>query len=139
MSTWKKYIILFAILLSCAVRAGEVEDLHKKVQTLSPEQYDLYKDIAYDLRCPTCTGLSILQSDAPFSLQLRTAVLEEVKQGHKKADVLNFFTQRYGLWILREPPLSGFHLIAWLFPMSFAFIGFGLFYVFFIRRPKEEI
>ena len=27
---------------------------------------DVFKDVAADLRCPTCTGISVLDSDAPF-------------------------------------------------------------------------
>ena len=33
---------------------------------------ELYREVAGELRCPTCTGLSVLDSDAPFSVQIKT-------------------------------------------------------------------
>jgi cytochrome c-type biogenesis protein CcmH/NrfF len=30
------------------------------------EKHSVYLDVAKELRCPTCTGLSVLESDAPF-------------------------------------------------------------------------
>jgi len=80
-------------------------------------------DIAKDLRCPTCTGLSVLDSDAPFSLQIKNEVKDQLRQGRTEKEIMSFFTERYGPWILREPPKSGANLIAWLVPMVVLLAG----------------
>ena len=85
--------------------------------SMSEPEKLLYFELASKLRCPTCSGLSILQSDAPFSLQIRGVLAEKIQAGDDKQRIIDFFTQRYGLWILREPPKEGFHLLAWWIPL----------------------
>ena len=103
-------------------------------EDLSPEQKIEFRDISKDLRCPTCTGLSILESDAQFSIQMKTAVKEQVLAGKNKAEIMSFFIERYGLWILREPPKKGFHLVAWALPLSAMIFGPLLLWFFVWRR-----
>jgi cytochrome c-type biogenesis protein CcmH/NrfF len=98
---------------------------------------DVFKDVAADLRCPTCTGISVLDSDAPFSVQIKNEVKQQLTAGKSKSQILEFFTDRYGPWILREPPKEGFHLWAWIVPMFFLFFGpLGVWY-FFWRRGSS--
>ena len=84
---------------------------------------DEFRDVASDLRCPTCTGLSVLDSDAPFSVQIKNEVKEQLAAGKGKSEILRFFTDRYGPWILREPPKDGINLWAWLIPGGILLIG----------------
>lgn len=118
--------------------AQSTASIAKEFDALTPEQKILFEEISNDLRCPTCTGLSILQSDAPFSLQIRQAVLDQVKTGNKKAEIIDFFTERYGLWILREPPKKGFHFLAWLIPSLFLILG-PLLIWFFVWRKRQQV
>lgn len=77
---------------------------------------DQFKDIADDLRCPTCTGLSVLNSDEKFATQIKEIVVEEMRKGKDKEEIMGYFLKSYGPWILREPPKRGFHALAWLLP-----------------------
>lgn len=88
-----------------------------------PAALQLYYRVAEDLRCPTCTGLSVLQSDAPFSEQIKTRLQELIDGGDTEAQIRAFFVERYGLWILRTPPKQGMHLTLWLIPLLFGLIG----------------
>jgi cytochrome c-type biogenesis protein CcmH len=85
--------------------------------------YDEYRDVASDLRCPTCTGLSVLESDARFAVQIKDIVKEKVQAGESKEQILKYFTERYGPWILRAPPKTGFNLIAWALPIGLLLAG----------------
>lgn len=87
------------------------------------ENKDFFKDVAGELRCPTCTGLSVLESDAGFSVQIKDQVKEQIGSGKSKEDILEFFVERYGPWILREPPKKGFNIIAWLVPVLLLVMG----------------
>ena len=82
-----------------------------------------FKDVAGELRCPTCTGLSVLDSDAKFSVQIKDQVKEQMGQGKSKDEILEFFVERYGPWILREPPKKGINLFAWIIPVAMLFLG----------------
>jgi len=96
----------------------------------------LFKDVAGDLRCPTCQGLSILDSDASFSVQIKDLVKKKLDEGATRDEVLSFFVDRYGPWILREPPKTGFNLFAWVFPVALMLIGPPLIWFFVWRRRR---
>ena len=97
---------------------------------------DEFRRIAGQLRCPTCTGLSVLESDAPFSLQLQKIVKDKMQDGKSESEIIEYFTARYGDWILREPPKKGINLIAWLLPIALLVFGPLLVWVFVWRKRK---
>lgn len=99
-------------------------------------QFDTFRDVANDLRCPTCTGLSILDSEAAFSVQIRDLVKEQVAAGKGKREILDFFTERYGPWILRAPPTKGFNALAWALPLGLLILGPPLIWFFVWRKRK---
>jgi cytochrome c-type biogenesis protein CcmF len=119
--------------------SADIRTFAHEFEQLPPGQQAEVREIAKELRCPTCTGLSVLESDAPFSLQMRSAVLDQVKQGREKSEILQFFVERYGLWILREPPRHGLHLFAWIVPCLFLILGPAvLMYLRYRRRGRED-
>lgn len=93
-----------------------------------------FRDISQNLRCPTCTGLSVLESDAAFSVQIKDLVQEQVEAGKSKADILDYFEQRYGPWILRSPPKTGFNLLAWGIPLGLLVLGPVMLWILIWRR-----
>src|SRR5262245_42868447 len=95
-----------------------VAHAYQTPQGLDDEKLLEFKEVAKDLRCPTCTGLSVLESDAEFSIQIKERVAEQVKAGKSREEIVQYFVDRYGPWIMREPPKQGFNLTAWLLPLS---------------------
>ena len=97
---------------------------------------DRFRDVASELRCPTCVGLSVLESDAPFSKQIKDEVTAQLKAGKSHDEILNFFTERYGPWILRVPPKTGINALAWAVPLGVLLAG-PLLVWFFVWRRRE--
>ena len=62
-----------------------------------------FKKLANQLRCPTCQGLSIKDSEAGFSNIIKGKIIELIRNGKSDEEILNFFVKRYGEWILRTP------------------------------------
>lgn len=90
-------------------------------------------EIAAQLRCPVCTSESVAESSSPTSLQMRALIQEQLEQGRSEAEILAFFQERYGDWILLEPPKRGIHLLVWILPPAMAVAGL-LTLVLLIRR-----
>ena len=130
-------LICVFLLGSSLLLANDLQQLADKVEDLDLVQKSLYQKSANLLRCPTCTGLSVLESDAPFSLQIRDKVVDLINKGFSEAKIFDFFTTRYGVWILRKPPFAGFHAFAWIFPIAFIFLG-GFFIWFLFWRKKKH-
>jgi cytochrome c-type biogenesis protein CcmH len=81
------------------------------------------RDIALQLRCPVCQGLSVGDSPSELANEMRTLVREQLQQGKTTAEVLDYFAQRYGEWILLAPPKRGFNLVIWVLPFVLLPIG----------------
>lgn len=122
---WKARFLMIATALVLWGSAIEITAYADEAVAKMPTSNDsqLYRDVAGELRCPTCTGLSVLDSDAPFSVQIKNEVRTQIEAGKSKDDVLKFFVDRYGPWILRSPPVSGVNALAWLVPIALLILG----------------
>jgi len=72
--------------------------------------------IASELRCPVCTAESVADSSAQISVEMRSLIQRQLDAGRSKAQIIAYFRQRYGDWILLDPPKQGVHLLVWLLP-----------------------
>jgi cytochrome c-type biogenesis protein CcmH len=87
------------------------------------------REIASQLRCPICQGLSVGDSPSELANEMRTLIREQLQQGKTSAEVLDYFAQRYGEWILLAPPKHGFNLVIWVLPFVLLPVGAAAVYV----------
>jgi cytochrome c-type biogenesis protein CcmH len=87
------------------------------------------REIALQLRCPVCQGLSVGDSPSELANEMRGLVREQLQQGKTPAEVLNYFAQRYGEWILLAPPKRGFNLVIWVLPFVLLPVGAFVIYL----------
>ena len=106
-------------------------------ENLQWQDYQLFEELSKDLRCPACQGLSVWESDAVFSNQIKDMVKTKINEGMRKEEILAFFTARFGFWILREPPRRGFSALAWWLPLTLLLSGPLLLWFFFWRRKQN--
>lgn len=74
------------------------------------------QQIATELRCPVCQGLSVADSPSQMANQMRDLIRERLEAGDSPEAVKAYFVERYGEWILLAPKKEGFNLLVWLFP-----------------------
>ena len=86
-----------------------------------------------EFRCPTCQALSIKDSEAGFSVQIRNKIKEMLQAGASDEEIKAYFVQRYGEWILRSPPKQGFNLLLWILPGLAMAVG-----LFFLYRKSQQ-
>lgn len=90
-------------------------------------------EIAGQLRCPVCVSESVAESNSPISVQMRQEIQAQLEQERSQAEILAYFEERYGDWVLLEPPKRGLHLLVWLLPLIAAACGLAAL-VYFVRR-----
>ena len=83
-----------------------------------------FKKLSNELRCPTCQGLAVKDSEAGFSTSIKGKIRELMEKGNSDEEIKAYFTERYGEWILRAPPVSGFNLVLWILPGATIISGF---------------
>jgi cytochrome c-type biogenesis protein CcmH len=106
-------------LLALAVAAGV--DRVALAASVSDEDVQA---IASQLRCVVCQNLSVADSPSEMAHQMRALIRERLTAGDKPAEVMAYFVQRYGDWVLLSPPPRGLNLILWFAP--FAAVAGGL-------------
>ena len=47
-----------------------------------------------------------------------------MKKDKSDEEIMAYFTERYGEWILRAPPVSGFNMVLWVLPGAAILSGF---------------
>ena len=96
------------------------------------------QDIGADLRCPTCGGLSIVESSSAQSLAMRAEIESQLIQGKSKSDILRYFTDRYGEWIMRKPDFqSKVGFFVWVIPIAGLIFG-PLILIFGLKKSRNR-
>ncbi|WP_117237409.1 cytochrome c-type biogenesis protein [Thermus sediminis] len=124
-----RFLLLFLTLgLAAWAQEGPPPDL-------SPEVFR----IARELRCPVCQGESTAESNAGVAVEMRRLIAEMLEEGKTREEIKAFFVERYGEWILYEPPRRGLTLWVWVLPVVGIFLlGLGLFAHFRPHKPLPQ-
>ncbi|UBV43443.1 cytochrome c-type biogenesis protein CcmH [Deinococcus taeanensis] len=92
--------------------------------------------IEKNLRCPLCdTGESIADSRSTISVKMRDSVREQIAAGRTDTDIYVYFAQRYGNFVLLDPPKKGRNLLLWGAPLAALAVGGGALWAF-LRRGR---
>lgn len=95
--------------------------------------------IANGVRCPTCSGQSVANSDAPAARSLREQIREDIEAGLPDDTIRNRLAAgAYGEDILLNPPRSGFAALVWVVPVAVVVIAFGGLALAFRRWGADE-
>lgn len=84
---------------------------------LSTEQQARAEHLKDTLRCPICTGESINESTNDISREMRAEVERMVAEGQSNRQVYDYFSARYGQFVLLDPPKQGANLLLWAGPL----------------------
>lgn len=83
---------------------------------------DEINEIASQLSCPTCTGISLADCPTETCAQWRAEIGRLLAEGKGQQEILDYFAARYGYHVLQTPPARGVFLWVWLAPVA-AIIG----------------
>ena len=93
-------------------------------------------EIAAQLRCPVCSGQSVLESNAAISQEMQEVIRERLERGDGEEEILAYFRGAYGDWIILRPPATGWPLLVYVLP-AVALIGGALWVFALIRRWRD--
>ncbi len=75
------------------------------------------------LRCPVCQGMPISDSPADMAQSMMAKVRTMHSEGKSQDEILKYFTDRYGDWVLLKPKASGFNWVVWILPPVALLLG----------------
>ena len=119
--------VLFPLAASAFIDTREFDD---------PAQFDRYRMLTEELRCPKCQNQNIADSNAPIAGDLRAEVYQMLQAGQSDEQIVDFMLARYGDFVLYKPRLSAGTLLLWFGPLLFLMAG-GVTLFVMIRRNRQ--
>lgn len=101
-----------------------------------PAQAEDFRRLTAELRCLVCQNESLAGSQADLAQDLRKEVYRLLQSGKSRQEVITFLVDRYGDFVLYDPPLKPSTYPLWFGPLLLAGVG-GLFLLLTLRKKKE--
>ncbi len=117
-------LILLLLLAGVQVEASSSSEL---IEFDSESDRNRYSKLISELRCPKCMNTNLAGSDAPISKDLRSKVYTLITQdGMTDDQIIAYMRERYGDFVLYDPPLDGAAIIIWLVPAGLVLLTISL-------------
>jgi cytochrome c-type biogenesis protein CcmH len=117
-------LILFIFIINFSFTHGE-ENLI--------DQNTIHKN----LRCLVCQGQSVADSNSDFAQTIKSVVKDLVGKGKTEDEIYSFMSDKYGEWIVYNPPFNKTNFLLWSLPYLIFLIG-GLLIFSFFRKSKKN-
>lgn len=105
-------------ILSLPTQAGEAT-----LNAEDPAIEQRLTHLAEDLRCLVCQNESLAGSHAELAEDLRREIRAQMKAGKDDKQVIEYLTDRYGDFVLYQPPFKPVTYLLWLGPLLFLMLG----------------
>ena len=120
----KRLVLAFWFVLSSAALALDPSEMLD-----DPALEARARGLDHALRCVVCQSESVASSNAQWAIDTRRVIREQAAAGQSDVQIVDFFVERYGEFVLMTPRPSGSNWLLWAAgPLMFllaAGIGFG--------------
>ena len=122
------YIFILLIFCSLQIISLNVNSIEPE-EILENKELELRaRSIFKNTRCLVCQNQSIDISTAPLAKDLRKVIRKNLVIGKSDKEIYNFLTERYGDFILLNPPFKKETYFLWFFPLVVFLLGIVIFY-----------
>ena len=127
-------ILALCLLLGAGpVHAGVTLEAFK-FDSKAEEQH--FKDLIEELRCLVCQNQSLADSDAELAHDLRAEVYDMIQAGKSDDEIVEFLVERYGDFVLYNPPIKPANYLIWFGPFVLLLIA-AIILLRSVRRQKR--
>jgi cytochrome c-type biogenesis protein CcmH len=102
----------------------------------NPEQEQRYQQLTQELRCVVCQNQSVADSNADLAQDIRKIVRQKILAGKTDAQIALYLVERYGDFVLYNPPLKPKTYFLWLGPSILLLMAL-IILIYFIRRHTQ--
>ena len=93
--------------------------------------------LSKELRCLVCQNETLADSRVDLAEDLRNQIREQMKAGKSDKEIVAYLTERYGKFILYNPPVDPTTYLLWFGP--FVLLLAGLFVLFRYLKQRREL
>lgn len=116
-----RLLVLLALLIGCA-SALAIDPL----PFANEAEEQRFQELTRELRCLVCQNQNIADSDADLAKDLRNEVFEMIRAGKSDEEIKQFLVERYGDFVLYDPPFRTTTLVLWIGPIVIVLVGLAL-------------
>ena len=132
----RNFVCVCAVALVLLALQGTAFAVQPDEMLANPQLESRARVLSEGLRCPVCQNQSIDDSDADLAHDLRVIVRQRLQSGDTDAQVQQYLVDRYGDYILLEPPFKTSTLILWLGAPLILLATLSVAMVFYRRRQE---
>jgi len=103
----------------------------------TPEQLERYERLTHEFRCVVCQNQSVAESNVDLAKDLRRITRDMILAGNTDAEIKRFMTDRYGDFVLYNPPVKPVTYLLWGAPVILLLIGAAVMVSVVGRRSRE--
>jgi len=93
-----------------------IEDITSSEIVTGVADQERFQSLTNELRCMVCQNQTIAESNAGLAIDLKKQVAKQINEGKTDDQILNFMEERYGEFVLYNPPVSLENSLLWLTP-----------------------
>ena len=93
-----------------------IEDITSSEIVTGVADQERFQSLTNELRCMVCQNQTIAESNAGLAVDLKKQVAKQINEGKTDDQILNFMEERYGEFVLYNPPVSLENSLLWLTP-----------------------
>jgi len=129
--------VLFAAMMAVALPvAAPVHAVQPDEMLADPVLEQRARDLSKGLRCLVCRNENIDDSDAQLAKDLRILLRERLVAGDTDEEAVAFLVDRYGEYVLLNPPATGANILLWIAGPAMLLAGVGIAVATFRRRSQ---
>ena len=125
--TQKLRAACMAAAAALAIAAAPLAAKEAAPTAFDPVAHSRVVEVSKQLRCLVCQNESIADSQAELAIDLRNQVIAQVRAGKTNEEIVQYMVDRYGDFVLYNPPFKTSTLILWLGPAALFLGGIAAF------------
>ncbi|HEV2828448.1 MAG TPA: cytochrome c-type biogenesis protein [Pyrinomonadaceae bacterium] len=130
---FRTFLVLLLLTLSVSAFAKEAEP-----SAADPVLEERVMKLSKELRCLVCQNETLADSRADLAVDLRGQIREQMQAGKSDKEIIAYLTQRYGKFILYNPPIDPTTYLLWFGPFALLLSGLAVLFRY-LKRRRELI
>jgi len=114
---------IFLGLLFCCFSYMVVAESVEQYPFQSIEKREQFQSLLKELRCLVCQNQDLADSNATLAIDLKNIVYDKVQHNQSDEEIKAFLTERYGDFVLFNPPIKQQTYLLWFGPFLFLAIA----------------
>lgn len=131
-------LMLVVSVASCVFAQQSTPAPDVKPTILDPVANKRVAEISSQLRCLVCQNQSIADSNAELAMDLKKQVVKQIAEGKSNQQIIDFMVDRYGDFVLYNPPFKLSTLLLWVGPALFFVLALAALFWTLAKRKKQK-